>query len=239
MTDRHPILEALQPYVQPDRVADFARYFQTFEGGYAHGDIFIGVMVPDRRKVAREYALIWSEEVLASGFVHPIHEVRHTAIVAAMFLFTKERKRREHWHTFFTQNVEGINNWDLVDTCAHKVFGRYACEFEDFTTLERMLDSESIWQKRIAIVANLWMLKLGRYDELLAYAPIAAEGAPEILQKAVGWLLKCLWQQQPALAEEHMAVFLQNGTYSKLIVRIGLEKASKAHRADFIANFAP
>ena len=237
--NRHPILVALDPYVQSDRVADFSRYFQTFEGGYAHGDVFIGVMVPDRRAVARHYALDWSDETLATGFHHPIHEVRHTAILAAMFLFTKERKRREHWHAFFVEHAQGINNWDLVDTCAHKVFGRYACEFEDFSALESLLDDPSVWKKRIAIVANLWLLKLGRYDELLAYAPIAADGAPEILQKAVGWLLKCLWQQQPMLAEEHMAVHYHSGTYTKLIVRIGLEKASKSYRSEFIANYAP
>ena len=60
-----------------------------------------------------------------------------------------------------------------------------------------------------------------------AYAPVAAEDAPEILQKAIGWLMKCLWQQQPELAEDHMAAYLQEGLYTRLIVRIGLERQER------------
>jgi hypothetical protein len=51
--------------------------------------------------------------------------------------------------------------------------------------------------------------------------------------------MKCLWQQQPELAEDHMAAYLQEGLYTRLIVRIGLEKAGKDHRNHFLATFAP
>ena len=67
----HPIHEALIPYAQLDRINDFMRYFQTFEGGYAEGDTFMGVMVPDRQKVAKAYFDQWDERVLRSGLVHP------------------------------------------------------------------------------------------------------------------------------------------------------------------------
>ena len=235
----HPIHEALIPHAQPERINDFMRYFQSFEGGYAEGDTFMGVMVPDRQKVAKVYFDHWDERVLRSGLVHPIHEVRHTALFTLMRYYGKERKRRQHWHDVLYSCLEGINNWDLVDTCAHKIFGQHAFNTGDFSTLEKLLESSNVWKKRTAIVAQLWMLKQGRYDELLAYAPVAAEDAPEILQKAIGWLMKCLWQQQPELAEDHMAAYLQEGLYTRLIVRIGLEKAGKDHRNHFFSTFAP
>jgi 3-methyladenine DNA glycosylase AlkD len=156
-----------------------------------------------------------------------------------MRYYGKERKRRQHWHDVLYSCFGGVNNWDLVDTCAHKIFGQHAFNTGDFSTLEELLESSNVWKKRAAIVAQLWMLKQGRYDELLAYAPVAAEDAPEILQKAIGWLMKCLWQQQPELAEDHMAAYLQEGLYTRLIVRIGLEKAGKDHRNHFLATFAP
>ena len=65
----HPIHEALISFAQPDRINDFMRYFQTFEGGYAEGDTFMGVMVPDRQKVAKAYFDQWDERVLRSGLV--------------------------------------------------------------------------------------------------------------------------------------------------------------------------
>lgn len=235
----HPIHNALTPYIQENRIPDLMRYFQTFEGGYAEGDIFIGVMVPDRQKVARDQFLGWDEQVLRSGLIHPVHEVRHTALFALMRYYGKERKRKQHWHDVLYDCFDGVNNWDLVDSCAHKVFGQHAFKNNDFSTLEALLASPNIWHKRAAIVAQLWMIKQGRYDELLAYAPVAAEDAPEILQKAVGWLMKVLWQQQPELAENHMAAYLQEGLYTRLIARIGLEKASKEHRNQFLDTFAP
>ena len=54
------------------------RYFQTFEGGYAEGDVH----GRDDRKVAKMYFDQWDERVLRSG--HPIHEVRHTALFRLM-----------------------------------------------------------------------------------------------------------------------------------------------------------
>ena len=66
----HPIHEALIPYAQSNRIPDFMRYFQTFEGGYAEGDTFMGVMVPDRQKIAKEYFNQWDERVLRSGLLH-------------------------------------------------------------------------------------------------------------------------------------------------------------------------
>lgn len=234
----HPIHTALLPFVQHDRIPELMRYFQTFEGGYAEGDSFMGVMVPDRQKVAKECFESWNEQVLRSGLVHPVHEVRHAALFALMRYYGKERKRKQHWHNVLFDCFEGMNNWDLVDSCAHKIFGQQAFKTGDFSTLEALLESPNIWFKRAAIVAQLWMLKQGRYDELLAYGPVAAENAPEILQKAVGWLMKCLWQQEPELAENHMAAYLQEGIYTRLIVRIGLEKANKEHRNQFLDTFA-
>jgi len=236
---KHPIFQALEPLIQPDRVSDFSRYFQTFEGGYAEGDLFVGVMVPDRRAVAKKEGMGWTKEVLASGLVHPCHEVRHTALFALLLRYHVERANRQDWHAFLVAHFEGINNWDLVDTCAYKLFGRHAIDTSDTSVLLEFLDDDSVWKKRTAVVATLQFIIEGKYEETLAYCPVAAADAPEILQKAIGWMLKLLWAKQPELTEDHLAVHFSSGLYTRLIVRIALEKASKAHRADFIASFAP
>ena len=231
----HPIYAALLPFAEPHRVKDFSRYFQTYEGGYGEGDLFIGVMVPSRREVAKEWALLWDETILASGLHHPCHEVRHTALFAIMRRFGAERKRRQYWHDFLKMNSAGLDNWDLVDSCAYNIFGRWAYETGNYKTLESFLASSSVWERRIAVVSTLHMINAGRYDEAIAYCRIASQDAPDILQKGIGWVLKSLWQKDRALAENELQDGYLNGQYTRLIVRIGLEKASKDFRNDFLA----
>ena len=239
MHKTHPILRALEPSANAKRIGDFSRYFQTYEGGYGAGDVFIGVMVPTRRAVAKENAMRWSTEVITSGLCHEVHEVRHTALFALLRRYGAERTNREFWHNLLCKSFEGINNWDLVDTCAHVCLGRHAYETDNCDTLTAFLASPNIWKRRAAIVSQLWFLKKGEFDHLLAYAPIAAEKAPDILQKGIGWLLKCMWQLEPALTEAHLSVHFKEGIYSRLIVRTALEKTSKEFRNEFLALYAP
>ena len=63
MNADHPIYAALLPYVQKDRITDLMRYFQTGPGQYAEGDTFMGIMVPQRREVAKALGKTWSESV--------------------------------------------------------------------------------------------------------------------------------------------------------------------------------
>ena len=239
MSDTHPILSAIAPLAKPDRIADFSRYFQNYEGGYGERDVFIGVMVPDRRAMAKANAANWSPEVIATGLHHKIHEVRHTALFALLRRYGAERGNRQFWHDLLCDSFEGINNWDLVDTCAHVCLGRHAFDTKNDSTLTAFLGSSNVWKRRAAVVSQLWFLKNGEYEQLIAYAPIAAENAPDILQKGIGWLLKILWQMDPALAEAHLSVHFKSGLYSRLIVRIALEKTSKEFRKDFMMLYAP
>lgn len=241
MDKKHPIFLALTPFIQPDRVDDFSRYFQTFEGGYAYGDVFVGIMVPHRRLVAKSNGFSWKEEVLVSGLNHVCHEVRHTALFAVMHRYTRDRDResRQYWHDFLVNNFEGVNNWDLVDTCAYKIIGRHAYDTNNHEVLQEFLQNESVWNRRTAIVATLHFIEQGHYEEALSYCPIAAVDAPDILQKAIGWVLKVLWEKQPTIVEQHLANHFSVGLYSRMIVRIALEKSTREFRADFIASFAP
>jgi hypothetical protein len=79
------------------------------------------------------------------------------------------------------------------------------------------------------------MINHGRFDEALAYCQVAAEGAPDILHKGIGWVLKCIWQKDAAVAEAHLEIGYLSGLYTRLVVRIGLEKADKEFRNKFLA----
>ncbi len=235
--EQHPVRQALEPYIEHDRVEALSRYFQTGPGQYAENDVFIGVSVPNRREVAKALAFELSEDLLASAMHHPVHEVRHVAVFIVLRRFSAERQNRPHWHQFLFDHFEGVNNWDLVDSCAHKIFGRWAYEHGDQRTMEELLNHHNMWYKRGALVATLFHLSKGNVQPTLDYCPIAAPDASEILQKAIGWVLKVAYEVNPTQVLPHLELYAMEGLYTKLVLRIALEKASATFRRSFIEEF--
>ena len=39
----------------PEKAAFFPKFFKAFPGGYGEGDLFLGVKVPDQRKIAKQF----------------------------------------------------------------------------------------------------------------------------------------------------------------------------------------
>ena len=71
---------ALQQYAKADDAAFLGRFFKTGEGQYGEGDVFIGIRVPDTRKVCKSFAklpLVEVEKLLES----PVHEHRLAAVI--------------------------------------------------------------------------------------------------------------------------------------------------------------
>ena len=83
------IKAALQDLSFPEQAVFFPRFFKAGKGEYAEGDQFIGVTVPDQRKVAKEFwskiTLVEIGELLSSK----IHEHRHCALLMLVTQFEK------------------------------------------------------------------------------------------------------------------------------------------------------
>ncbi len=67
------ILEALRKdlnlYASPQKAEVLRRFFKTGKGQYGEGDIFLGVQVPDSRKIVRKYANIPLDLSINSSFI--------------------------------------------------------------------------------------------------------------------------------------------------------------------------
>ena len=116
----HPIHEALIPYAQPNRIPDFMRCFRRLRADM-RGDTFMGVMVPTvetcqriLRRLGRKVRLSCSPHSRGTPY-GTFHLMRY---------YGKERKQATL--AMINSCFEGINNWDLVDTCAYKIFGQHA-----------------------------------------------------------------------------------------------------------------
>ena len=64
-------------------------------------------------------------------------------------------------YDFYIKNAElgNINNWDLVDSSAHFILGKWL-EGQDKKILYQFAKSDSLWRNRIAMVATLHFIKM-------------------------------------------------------------------------------
>ena len=121
------IVQALVDLSRPDKAEFLPRFFKTGKGEYAEGDLFLGVVVPDSRKVAKHYShLVGFEDLevlIKSGF----HEVRLVALLIMISQFEKAKHDRNFQSeivNFYLNHTKFINNWDLVDVSCPNVLGQ-------------------------------------------------------------------------------------------------------------------
>ena len=165
------------------------RYFKTGPGEYAEGDLFRGIRVPVLRKMVPSLDGTPLPEVirlLESAF----HEDRLLALLLLMRRFAKGNEAlRQQIHEIYLEHTRYINNWDLVDISAQYLVGAFL-HLRDRALLYQLAASESLWERRIVVMATFHFIRKGEFDETLALAELLLDDPEELLHKATGWMLR-------------------------------------------------
>jgi len=179
----------LNLYASPQKAEVLKRFFKTGKGQYGEGDIFLGVQVPDLRKIVRKYANIPLDNTL-NLLRSKIHEER---LIALLIMVEKAKRsdeaERETLFKKYLENTLYINNWDLVDLSADKIVGSYLFE-KPKDILYSLAASENLWERRIAVVATFDFIKKGFYEDTLKLAKVLLNDRHDLIHKAVGWMLR-------------------------------------------------
>lgn len=180
----------LLAYADPERAINSLRFFKTGPGQYGEGDKFLGVSVPDTRnvaKVGKNLSLQQIEELLHSQW----HEDRLLALIILVNQFkVAEPKQQKTIYDCYLANTTYINNWDLVDTSASNIVGRYLFAYPNETTLKNLAESPLLWERRIAMIATLYFIVQGSSKECIEIATLLIDDTHDLMHKAVGWMLR-------------------------------------------------
>ncbi|MDP8236608.1 MAG: DNA alkylation repair protein [Candidatus Erginobacter occultus] len=181
--------------------ADFLRrYFKTAPGEYGEGDRFIGVRVPEVRRVARRFRNLSLSKTLVL-LKSEIHEERFLALVILTEKFRRGAPdEQSEIYREYLNHTRFINNWDLVDASADRIVGAYL-RARSRRPLYGLARSELLWERRIAVMATFHFIKNGEFEETLKIAGMLLADREDLIHKAVGWMLREVGKRDRDLEE--------------------------------------
>jgi 3-methyladenine DNA glycosylase AlkD len=183
------IQERLRHLGDEKKAEALQRFFKTGPGEYGGGDVFLGLNVPQLRKLAGEYLNIGSGQIRAL-MKSPVHEERMLALLILVRKYREgSEEKRKQIHAFYLDHARFVNNWDLVDLSAPPIVGDYLLD-KSREPLYVLAGSPSLWDRRIAIVATFALIRNGVFLDTLAIAERLLSDKEDLIHKAVGWMLR-------------------------------------------------
>ncbi len=180
---------ALKSVSTPEKAKASAWFFKTGPGQYGEGDQFIGVTLPEQRKIARQFkelSLAEIEKLLAS----PIHEHRMTGIIILVGKYQRsDPSTQKEIASFYHKHRVCVNNWDLVDSSASQILGNYLTNHSR-AVLYRLAKSRSIWDRRIAVIATSAWIRRSDPTDAFAIIDLLMTDTHDLIHKACGWMLR-------------------------------------------------
>lgn len=217
-----------------EKAKDLQRFFKTGKGQYGQGDVFLGVMVPKQREIAKKYQCL-DFAGLQALLQSKIHEERLIALLILVFQFQKaDMARKEKIVKFYLKNTKRVNNWDLVDLSARKILGAYLLEKKDNSLIFRLAKSHNLWERRIAVLACAVFIGQKKFGEILKVSEMLLQDKEDLIHKAIGWMLREVGKRDKKAGID----FLQKNYLKmpRVMLRYAIEKFSAEERKIFLGK---
>lgn len=228
------ITQELKKKSKPEKVAILSRFFKCGKGEYGEGDKFLGVTVPDQRKVAKRYVMRAVLEDVRKLLESKWHEHRLTGLFLLVYKYEKAgEKERRQIYQFYLKNLHAVNNWDLVDTTTPNIVGEYMWEHpQERHRLQTLLRSKNVWRRRIAVLATFAFIKRDCFNPTLQVSRTLLQDSHDLIHKAVGWMLREIGKRD----EKTLTNFLD--TYAcvmpRTMLRYSLERLNKKQKERYM-----
>jgi len=178
----------------PARAEGSMRFFKTAKGQYGAGDIFLGVSVPETRKIVKKYLKEVTPRDIEKLLESKYHEARLAACLLMVQLYTNHKKEIFEMYVKNTGVDKAISNWDLIDSSAEHLVGGYIStemeheERKEF--IDKSIASPDLWVNRMIVLASFYQIKSKNEKLILYIAPKFMDHKHDLIHKAVGWMLR-------------------------------------------------
>ena len=228
------MVEALSALADPTVAVNRARFFKTGPGEYGEGDKFRGLTVPQVRSIEKTYRKLVDLDAAVDLLASDYHEDRLLALLLMNYLFARgDDHQKKKVYEAYLANTAWINNWDLVDASARFIVGPFV-EPRDRSILYKLAESANLWERRIAVIATYHLIKQNDFADILRLAEILINDRQDLIQKAVGWMLREAGKQNEAV----LIGFLDNyaAKMPRTMLRYSIEKLPEGLRQDYMSR---
>jgi 3-methyladenine DNA glycosylase AlkD len=198
----------LQSLADPIKAKFLQGFFKTGEGQYSAGDVFLGIKVPETRKIVAKYFKSLSLDDLKILLKSNFHEYRLAAwlVLVKKYEAAANKAAKKELVDFYLANLTRANNWDLVDLSAPRILGDFLLHapLSERAILRRLAKSDNLWEQRVAIVATYTLIKGGELQDTLDISLLLLSHPHDLIHKAVGWMLRELGKKDQILLEKFL-----------------------------------
>jgi len=225
------IREGLLKRANPEKAKILSGFFKTGKGQYGEGDIFLGITVPEQRRFAKEYAAIPLSS-LSTLLSSRIHEHRLVALLILMEQYRKgDNGNKKEIFGFYLGKTRHINNWDLVDLSAPNILGDHLLD-KDRSVLCRLAESESLWERRMAVMATFAFIRAGQFGDTFRIAKMLLSDPHDLIHKAVGWMLREIGKRDRKTEEEFLKKHCRE--MPRTMLRYAIERFNEEKRKYYL-----
>ena len=225
------IKKELRALANPKKAKVLAGFFKTGKGEYGEGDVFLGIAVPETRKVAKKFTSLALSEI--RELLHsPVHEERLTSLFILINKYNKSSTAvKKDMFDFYIQNAKSLNNWDLVDLSAAKIAGNFLLD-KDKAVLYRLAKSKSVWERRIAIISTYEFIRNMQFDDTFKIAGLLLHDKHDLIHKAVGWMLREVGKRDQAAEEKFLKKHAME--MPRTALRYAIERFDEKSRHEYL-----
>jgi 3-methyladenine DNA glycosylase AlkD len=217
----------------PEKAKILSRFFKTGKGEYGEGDIFLGIKVPELRKIAKKYGDLRLKETgrLLSSV---IHEERLAALLILIGKFRKAGAAgRKEIVDLYLDSTGYVNNWDLVDISAPHILGEYLLH-KDRSVLDKLAVSDSLWERRIAVITTFAFIRRNDFGDTLRIAGRLLSDRHDLIHKAVGWMLREVGKRDLKAEEDFLGAHF--GKMPRTMLRYAIERFGEEKRRAYLSG---
>ncbi len=223
----------LRRLATPKKAKASAWFFRTGPGEYGHGDVFLGVTVPEQREVAKKYRdlpLRDIEKLLKSK----IHEHRLTGVIILVWQFDHGTPAQQATIAkLYLKLLTHINNWDIVDSSASHILGTYLLD-RPRAILYKLAVSPNLWKRRVSIIATQTFIRNNQFVDTLKISKILVRDQHDLIQKAVGWMLREVGDRNRGAEEKFLKQHAKH--MPRTMLRYAIEKFPESLRKRYLAQ---